>query len=662
VSIDDRPIPALMSEPRAPGGGRPPPPWPAAACAGVLVLALVLRFGGALGAEAVPGLTRPGALTKSGLALAEFAATMCGAVTAGWLLLAAVFLPGRAPRALVRRYVRAAALWATAWALSLLVVVMFSAADLFGVPVASGVTGGMLRTFLLELPQGRALLAAAAAAVAVSLASRPVASPGGAGYLLLLALAGMLPPVFSGHAAGTSHHTAAVYSLAAHIVGAALWVGGLVALLAAARTARGPGGQGLEGWLPAVVARYSRLAAACLALVAASGLVNAWIRLGGFDLGSRYGALVAAKAAALAAIGGLGWWHRRASLPALRERPGRAGRRVFARIATVEVVVMTATMALATGLSRTPPPEVSRGTLDLVTLRLGFPLPGPFTWASPVSGWWIDPLFLCLAAASGALYAAGLVRLRRTGSRWPAGRVAAWYAGLAVMLVATCGGLARYSMVLFSAHVVQHLVLSLLVPALLLLGAPVTLALRALPRGGSGGGRGARELLVAALRSRALRAACHPLVAPAVFVAGLYGFYLTPLFEASLRDHALHSTAMAAFVVSAWCYLWPIMGPDPLPRRPPLGPRILLAAAAVPFHALFGAALMGGNGTPAGAWFTALRRAWGPTALQDRRTGGGLAWALGEAAALAIIMGLAYRWIRDDPPPARRGDGQVTPR
>ncbi|MEW2359785.1 cytochrome c oxidase assembly protein, partial [Spirillospora sp. NPDC029432] len=632
------------AEPRA--AARPVPPWPAAAGAGVLVLALVLRFGGALGAEAVPGLTRPGALTKTGLALAELAATACGAVTAGWLLLAAVFAPAGAP---VRRFLRAAALWSAAWALAVLAVVMFSAADLFGVPVTTGVTGNMLRTFVLELPQGRALLLVAVLAVAAAVASRLASSPGAAWYPLLAALAGALPPVFTGHAAGTSHHTAAVYSLAAHVLGATLWVGGLVVLLAAARSRDVLGGR-----LAAVVARYSRLALCCFAAVAVSGLVNAWIRLGGFDLGSSYGALVAAKTAALAAIGALGWWHRRASLPALRR--GGAGRGVFVRVATVEVVAMAATMALAAGLSRTPPPEVARGTLDLVALRLGFPLPEAPTWASAVSGWWPDPLFLCAALGGAVLYAAGVARLRRAGRRWPVARAAAWYAGLAVVLAATCGGLARYSMVLFSAHMLQHLLLSLVAPALLLLGAPVTLALRALPRDGGGdGGRSAREMLVALLRSRALRAACHPAVAPVVFLASLYGFYLSPLLEASLRNHALHSLAMAGFVAAAWCYLWPVLGPDPLPRRPQLSVRFLLAACTVPFHALFGVLIMGWGSVLAGDWFTRLGRGWGAPALRDQRVGGGLAWALGEVAALVIVMALAHRWIRDDPPPAPDG-------
>jgi putative copper resistance protein D len=328
---------------------------------------------------------------------------------------------------------------------------------------------------------------------------------------------------------------------------------------------------------------------------------------------------------------------------------------VFVRVAAVEVVVMAATMALATGLSRTPPPELSQGTLDLVRLKLGFPLPGPATWDAFLLNWRPDPLFLPLAVIGAALYGAGVWRLRRAGLTWPVSRAVAWYGGLAVTLLATSAGLARYSMVLFSAHAVQHLLLSLLVPVLLLAGAPVTLALRALPRREDRprrrdtAGPAARELMLAALRSRAFRVACHPVTAPLVFVASLHGFYFVPLFEMSLRDHAVHSAAMAVFVAAGLAYLWPLIGADPLPRRPPPGARFLLAAVVVPFHAVFGVAVMGSGQVLAGDWFTRLGRAWGASPLRDQRLGGGLVWALGEIAALAVIAVLARRWLRDGP-------------
>ncbi|XVQ07696.1 cytochrome c oxidase assembly protein [Spirillospora sp. CA-255316] len=651
-------------------GSRPAAPWLPAAAAALLVLALVVRFGGAFSAEVVPGLTRTGALTKGGLAVAELAAHACGAVTVGWLLLVAVFLPAGAPAAVVRRFLRAASLWASAWALCVLAVVMFSVSDLFGVPVTTGVSGNMLRTFLLELSQGRALLVVAVAAVAAAVIAQVATRPGGAGYALLVALGGLVPPVFTGHAAGAAYHAAAVYSLVAHVLAAALWVGGLVVLVAVARDPLRA-----AGWeLGAVVARYSRLAAVCFAVVALSGLVNAWIRLGGWDVGSRYGTLVVAKTAALAGLGAFGWWHRRVSVPALRAGreqavasgtdqtsaprgdqasarggSGGGGRGTFVRIAAVEIVVMAATMALATGLSRTPPPEVPQGTLDPVALRLGFPLPGPASWGAYLLEWRIDPLLSVVVLVAAVLYAAGVVRSRRAGRPWPLTRVLAWYAGLGVMLLVTCGGLARYSMVLFSAHVVQHMVLSVVVPVLLLAGAPVSLALRSLPRSAEGGGRSARELLVAVLRSRAVALACHPLVAPVVFVAGLYGFYLSPVFEASLRNHALHTLVMLVWVVSAVAYLWPVMGADPLPRRPSPRVRFALAAVVVPFPAVFGAAVAGRSGVLAADWYGGLGRAWGDGLLQDQRVGGGLAWALGEIAALAVIAALARHWILATP-------------
>lgn len=281
-----------------------------------------------------------------------------------------------------------------AWAACTLALIVFTVLDLFGIGVTR-VTGDMMRTFLLDLPQGRALLLVLGAAVAVAVAASLPRAAGGAGYLLAGALAGLLPPLFTGHAASASNHALAVYSLAFHVLGVSLWVGGLVALVTAAPHVRDR--------LPEIVGRYSGLALASFAVVGLSGAVNAWVRLGGVHLGSRYGALVVAKCAALAALAAMGWWHRRATIPALRDGTGA---RPFLRLGTVELLIMTATMALATGLSRTPPPENPPDTLDVVALNLGFPLPGrrvgPY-----LLDWWIDPLFFVLVLTGAALYGLG---------------------------------------------------------------------------------------------------------------------------------------------------------------------------------------------------------------------------------------------------------------
>ncbi|MFP3964883.1 bifunctional copper resistance protein CopD/cytochrome c oxidase assembly protein [Actinomadura fulvescens] len=599
--------------------------WLGVAAVALVVLALVIRFGGAFSAAAVPELTEAGAFTKGGLSLAKLATNVAGTVTVGWLLMTAVFLPGRdgALSVLGRRCLRAASLSAVAWAVSTLAMIAFSVSDLFGVPVTTGISGNMLRTFLLELPQGRALLAVTAVAAVTSVAAHLTRTPGGACYLLVLTLAGLLPPVFTGHAAGSGSHALAVFSLAAHMAGAALWVGGLLVLVAMARPARDE--------LPDVVPRYSHLALACFAAVGASGLVNAWVRLGGINLDSRYAVLIVAKTAALVGLGALGWWHRRSSVPALRT--GRRTR-VFLRIAAVEILVMAATMALATGLSRTPPPEVPQGTLDPVELRLGFALPGPGSVRSYVLDWWIDPLFVTIVVTGGALYAAGVIRLRRRGIRWPLPRTAAWFAGLVVLFAVTCGGAARYSMVLFSSHIVQHLALSMVAPILLLLGAPVTLALRALRSDPAPAGRTPRELIVALVESRAARLFTHPLTASALLVVSLYGFYFSPLFEASLRNHAVHSLTMACFVASGLCY-WAAMGVSSSRRSKALTRWSLSLLAC---HAFFGIAFMSSGEVLAGSWFSGLGRTWGASPLQDQRTGGVLAWSIGWFATLLALV------------------------
>ncbi|QKG22039.1 copper resistance D domain-containing protein [Actinomadura verrucosospora] len=553
----------------------------AALAVSLLVLALVVRLGGSLGAAAAPGLSEAGALTETGLTVAKLGVNIASTVTVGWLLAAAVYVPAADA---ARRCLRAASLSALAWALCTLALAAFSVSDLFGIGLA-GITGGMLRTFLLDLPQGRALVLVFAIAAALWWAARRRAA---AGPLLLGALAGLMPPLFTGHAATGSHHALAVYSLAAHIAGASLWIGGLAALVLLAPDIR--------DLLPSVVERYSRLALVAFAVVGTSGAVNAWVRLGGPHLGSRYGALVAAKAVALAALGAMGWWHRRTTIPSLA-----SATRPFVRLGSAEIVVMAATMALATGLSRTPPPEVAPGTIDAVALRLGFPLPGPAGVAAYVSHWWIDPLFLVLVLVGAVLY--GVAVARR--GHWLVRRSVAWAAGLSVLLFAMGSGIARYSMVLFSAHALQHVLVGVVAPILLLYGRPLALV----PAG---------SLFGAVVGSRGVRFLRQPVVSSALFLASLYAYYVSPLFGASLANHALHSLAMACFLGIGLAFF-------SSSRVPLVLPPLLVAA---------GIALMLDGTVLGGGWYEGLGRHWGATPLHDQHAGAAILWAAATAAAL----------------------------
>ncbi|GAA2159354.1 cytochrome c oxidase assembly protein [Actinomadura napierensis] len=576
-----------MRSRQAPGIDRPVLVTAALATA-LLVLALVVRLGGSLGATAAPGLSEAGALTKTGLSVAKLGVNVASTVTAGWLLAAAVLVPGTG---VARRCMAAASLSAMAWALCTLALTAFTVSDLFGAGVA-GITGAMLRTFLFDLPQGRALVLVFGAAVALCWAARLRAADGIAGYLLLGALAGLLPPLFTGHAATGSHHALAVYSLAAHIAGAALWIGGLVVLVALSPEIRDR--------LPQVVERYSGLALVSFAVVGVSGAVNAWVRLGGLHLGSRYGALVVAKAVALTVLGTMGWWHRRSTIPSLASTP-----RPFTRLASAEILVMAATMALATGLARTPPPEVSPGTIDAVALRLGFPLPGPAGFVAYMTRWWLDPLFLVLVLLGAVLYGIGVAR---TG-RWPLRRGLAWAAGLSVLLFAMGSGVARYSMVLFSAHALQHVLVGVVAPLLLLYGRPLGLV----PAG---------SLLATVADSRGVRFLRHPVVSSALFLLSLYAYYASPLFGASLANHALHSLAMACFLAIGLAFFGSARVPAVLP--------VLLVVAGIVLL-LDGSVL--GDG-----WYQGLGRHWGAAPLHDQRAGAAILTAVAVPAALFQLI------------------------
>src|SRR5690606_16728154 len=164
--------------------------------------------------------------------------------------------------------------------------------------------------FIGSIALGRILLWTVIIAAATCVVALLVTTPRAALLTGLLATSALVLRAQTGHASGSVNHHLAISSMFLHIMGAALWIGGLAALAAVLHRF----GRDL---VPAVT-RYSSMAAWCFVAVGVSGVVNAGIRIGGIDgLSTRYGVLVLAKAALLAAIGALGWAHRRATIPRL---------------------------------------------------------------------------------------------------------------------------------------------------------------------------------------------------------------------------------------------------------------------------------------------------------------------------------------------------------
>ncbi len=265
--------------------------------------------------------------------------------------------------------------------------------------------------------------------------------------------------------------------------------------------------------------------------------------------------------------------------------------------------------------------------------------------------WSLDPLFLVTLVAAWC-YLSGVRRLSARGRRWPVGRSVAFGSGLLVIAFATQSGFAQYDSVLFSMHVAQHLLLGMVAPLLLVLSAPVTLALQA-------SHRPAQERWLRGLRSRPVRVITHPVVVWVLFGGTLVVLYFTGLYELSLRNPSVHLLVHVHFVVIGCLFMAYVIGIDPLPRSFGYGGRLLFVAVVLPFHAFLGVALLGRRTVLAADWYAHVSRPWGGGALGDQKLGAGMLWAFGELFGLVALGIVLYQWMRHEELVAARSDRQL---
>jgi len=602
------------------------------------------------------GLLDPGAVTRYVLPAARAVHDVAASATIGLLVLAAWAVapsPGKSTDSLAgprRLMVRSATVSALIWAGAGLVVLVLTAADVAGYsPTTSGFSV-IFFSFTFQLELGRALLVSLLlvllVAVLCTLATRIVA----VAWAAVFALLAVLPLSLAGHASGSADHMVAVDSLAMHLVGAVLWVGGLVALVLV--------GARLGDQRETVVRRYSTLALACFVLVSFSGVVNAALRVGSFaGLATPYGLLVIGKVVALSLLGIAGYLHRRRTIPRLG-----SDRSAFARLAGVEVVVMGATVGLAVALSRSAPPvpDVTEPNTDAdrVASLLGYPAPAPFTVGRYFTAFYPELLWLVVAVVLLGLYAAGALRLHRRGDRWPLQRTAFWTLGCLALVFVTSGGPGVYGRLGFSLHMVQHMALMVLVPFLLVFGAPVTLALRAIPARRDRS-LGPRETILRLVHNPVLTFLAHPVVTAVLFTGGLTVFYYTPLFGLALATHTGHVLMTAHFLLTGYLFVWSLVGLDPGPKRPPYAFRLLILLITLAFHAFFGIALMSGSALLAPDWWAALGHTDTAALVADQQRGGAIAWGAGDLPSLALGVALLAGWIRSDRQTSKRLDRQA---
>lgn len=613
----------------------------------VIAVGLVAMTGGA--GYVIAGLPDPGITTRYGITVVRVCADVASVVCIGSLLLAGFLVPPQRSGVVSAdgfAALRAAGAAAWVWCVSALASVFFTAADGAG----RGVTELFAPTVFVQLvdaiEQPKAWLCTALIALVVACGCRLALSWGWTSVLFFVAVAGLIPVAVTGHSASGGAHDLATNSLLFHLVAAALWVGGLVALLAL-------------GWrrgqhLRLAATRFSKVALACWVAMAISGVINAMVRVPPQDLvRTDYGLLVLAKVVALLVLGVFGHQQRSRSVRGLVD--GAGGSQLL-RLGAVEMLIMFCTIGLATALGRTPPPPPPGGQPSSTELLIGYDLSGPPTLARLLFDWRFDLVYGTAAILLAVVYVLGVRRLRRRGDSWPMGRTLAWLSGCALLLVATSSGLGRYAPAVFSAHMGVHMVLSMVVPVLFVLGGPVMLALRALPVSGRNAPPGPREWLVAFVHSPLARVLTQPVIALTLFVSSFYLLYFSGLFDQALNYHWAHLAMNAHFLLSGYVFYWPVIGVDPAPRRLVPLARFGLMLASVPFHAFFGVIVMNGQSVIGEVFYRSLNLSWNNDLLTDQNLGGGIAWAAGEVPLMLVLAALLVQWARADQREARRSD------
>ncbi|MEU6563840.1 cytochrome c oxidase assembly protein [Nocardia nova] len=639
-------------EPGSPAERSEAAAFPILAVLSVAVTALVAPIVVSLSAAralTLLGIPDPGPLTTYGLPAVRALADFSGAIAVGSLLFAAFLCPPQRDGLLDvggYRALRRAGIAALAWAVSSALLVPLTLSDTTGQPVGSLLRPDQIWHAIGKVDVAGSWRATAIMAILLAIGCRLALRWGWTPVLFAWSLLCLIPIALTGHSSAGGAHDIATNSLILHLVGMAVWVGGLFALLAYAM--RGGKYTGLAAH------RFSLVATCAFAVIAVSGVLNAWVRMSWGELfDTTYGRLVIAKTVALCVLGVLGFLQRRRALPALAENPG--SRSALVSYAGVEVLIFAATIGLAVGLGRTPPPDLKRAPSP-TEVELGYNLAGPPTVGRILFDWRFDIMFGTLSIVLAVLYLAGVRRLRRRGDGWPVGRTIAWLCGCLVLLIATSSGVGRYAPAMFSVHMAQHMLLSMLAPVLFALGGPVLLALRALPAAGRDAPPGPREWVLAAVHNPVSRFMTQPVVATAFFIIGFYALYLGGIFDAVVGEHGAHLAMNLHFLVSGYLFYWVVLGIDPKPRQVEPLTKVGMVFGSLPFHAFFGVALMSMT-TVMGDWFyRALGLGWNSDLLGDQRTGGGLAWASGEIPLVLVMLALLMQWSRSDNRTAKRID------
>jgi len=531
---------------------------------------------------------------------------------------------------------------AVIWAIGAFGTILFTLAQILGTTLSDALDTTVIRSFITQISLGKYLAFQACVATVALIFSFFIRKIESLIILFALSIAGLVAPVFESHAASSGSHSLVIGSLVIHVIAISLWVGGVIAIAFLSPLDR-----------PVAVPRFSQLALWAAIAVVASGAVNAWARLNFADAwNSRYASLVIVKIVATIALLYIGFLHRKTL--ANKSTINWLG---FARLISVEAAIMVVTVVMGTWLSTSSSPDrPGNQEFNAALSIVGVSTPPAPTWARVFFSYEPNALMIGILVLMVALYVKGVVVLTKRGDKWPVGRTVAFALGITAIDFATSGGLGVYAQFSFSYHMISHMVLGMIAPIGLVLGAPMTLALRTLPQGRTPEERGVRGSLLAALHSRYGVVITNPIVALAIFDGSLFALYFTDLFAVLMQSHVGHLFMSLHFLAAGFLFFFIIIGVDPNPRRVHHLVQIVILFAAMSIHAFFSVALMSTSTLIDKGFYASLQTPWLTDYLADQKLGGSIGWAMGEIPILIALVATFINWMRDDSREAKRID------
>ena len=528
------------------------------------------------------------------------------------------------------------------WFIGVAGSILFTLAQILNTPLSGALDITTIRSFLTQLTLGQYLAFEAVIALIVFVCTFQAKKILSLIILLLLSIVGLIAPVFQSHAASGGSHSLVIGSLVIHVIALSMWVGGILAIGMLSASDRA-----------IAVPRFSQLALWSAIAVVISGTVNAWTRLN-FESAwnSSYAYIVIAKTVATIVLVGLGYLHRK-NLEG-KDSINWAG---FARLLTVEAIIMLVALAMGAWLSNTSSPD-RPGTqeFDPGLSIVGIATPPNPTWSRIFLSYEPDALMIAILVMMVALYIKGVIVLTKRGDKWPVGRTISFALGVSVIDFATSGGLGVYAQFSFSYHMLAHMLLAMVAPIGLVLGAPMTLALRTLPQGRTPTERGVRGSLLAALHSKVGVFYTNPVVALLIFDGSLFALYFTDLFASMMQSHIGHLFMTLHFLAAGFLFFFVVIGIDPNPRKIPYLVQIVVLFAAMSIHAFFSIALMSTTTLIDNGYFASLQTPWLTDLLADQKLGASIGWAMGEVPILMALVATFINWRREDAREAKRID------